>query len=433
MKHLYLALFALLLLFTATLARQVGQVAHPEQTWAIGIMFRSATIPYLTQEQKQIYSAIPMLFYEGKRMYFRGIAGGIHLYRPQPSIQVNAIGRIHFVDLPDKYQNKVQPTNLNYGLQLRYYLTPKLFLDAEGLLDIQSYTSSNFRFGMELRNQRYLFIPYFQAKIKSRNYNSHYYGLTLQPIEWDVDYSLGFLASVHVRSNFSVMALGQLTRIGDRARQSPFVQDSYSGELQLGFGFSNNPTHPRKRNLRNRAYVRVAHGWATHSDFWHTNFFQLSPDSFGNQLTSLFYGHPLTDELLGIPIDIYLSPGVVYHWPSAVQSSALEFVLALKVYLNFTWPLRWRLGGAEGFSYITHITYIERIGFEQKGYETVKFLNYLDWSYDFNVGDLLGERLQKLWFGYGVHHRSGIYELAQHFGRVNGGSNYFTFYLQWEW
>jgi outer membrane protein len=373
-----------------------------------------------------------MLFYQGRRVYFRGIAGGVHLYH-HPAFQVNAVSRIHFVDIPDKYQNKVQPTNLDTGIQFRYLPAHPFFVDVEGMLDIQFNPSVNLRVGMEWRAPGYYLSPYLQAKWKSSDYNSHYYGLTLETIPAGVDYSVGFLASAHVWSNFSVMALGRLTRMGPHARQARYVEDTYSGEFQLGFGFSNDPTRPRKQTLHNHPYVRVAHGWATHSDFWHTNFFQLKPDSLRHQLTSLFYGHPLTDEVLGIPMDVYLTPGLAFHWPSSHQSSAVEVVLALKVYLNIPWPIRWRLGGSEGFSYINHVTYIERTGFAQKGYQPVKFLNYLDWSYDFNVGDVVGERFEHLWLGYGVHHRSGIYEAAQQFGRVNGGSNYYTFYLQWEW
>jgi len=37
------------------------------------------------------------------------------------------------------------------------------------------------------------------------------------------------------------------------------------------------------------------------------------------------------------------------------------------------------------------------------------------------------------WLGYSIHHRSAIFESAQHFGRIKGGSNFQSVYLQWHY
>ncbi len=70
--------------------------------------------------------------------------------------------------------------------------------------------------------------------------------------------------------------------------------------------------------------------------------FNAEKDEYDNQLTSFFYGHPLTDELFGLPLDIYLTPGLVHHWSSDVQSSSTEYVMAIKAYYTLTG----RLNGA---------------------------------------------------------------------------------------
>ncbi len=41
--------------------------------------------------------------------------------------------------------------------------------------------------------------------------------------------------------------------------------------------------------------------------------------------------------------------------------------------------------------------------------------------------------LRDLWFGYSLHHRSSIFETSSAFGRIKGGSNYNTLYLQYHW
>lgn len=160
--------------------------------------------------------------------------------------------------------------------------------------------------------------------------------------------------------------------------------------------------------------------------------FKTKPDPYNNQLTSVFYGHPLTDELFGIPLHIYLTAGFAWHWKSDVQDHSQEVVLAMKFNYMFSWPIRWRIGFAEGFSYVNKIPFIEKQDLEKKGYNTNKLLNFLDYTIDLNLGDIFGgPTLQKYWFGFSIHHRSGIFEMAQHFGRVNGGSNYNTLYLQY--
>ncbi|GAL03682.1 hypothetical protein JCM19237_6576 [Photobacterium aphoticum] len=159
----------------------------------------------------------------------------------------------------------------------------------------------------------------------------------------------------------------------------------------------------------------------------------MEDDPYNNQLTSVFYGHPLTDELFGIPLDIYLTPGFVWHWESEVQSSIQEYVIAIKAYYTFEWPVKWRFGVAEGLSYVSGITHIEQAEMDEKGYEPSQLLNYLDFSVDVNVGDLINQKsLDNLWVGYSLHHRSAIFESASQFGRIKGGSNYNTFYIQYD-
>ena len=150
-------------------------------------------------------------------------------------------------------------------------------------------------------------------------------------------------------------------------------------------------------------------------------------------MTSVFYGYPLTDELFGLPFEIFLSPGLAYHWSSDVQDETFELVLKIHLYYTFRWPIRWRFGVAEGVSWIEDITYIERQSMLEKGYRPSELMNYLDFTLDFNVGDLFGaEDLKGLWLGASIHHRSSIFESASQFGRIKGGSNYPSFYLQYD-
>ena len=85
----------------------------------------------------------------------------------------------------------------------------------------------------------------------------------------------------------------------------------------------------------------------------------------------------------------------------------------------------------------TFIPHVEDTELRAKGYEPSQLLNYLDLSVDVNLGDLFGwigarETLTPLWLGYDVHHCSAIFETAQQFGRIKGGSNVQMVYLQYD-
>ena len=124
---------------------------------------------------------------------------------------------------------------------------------------------------------------------------------------------------------------------------------------------------------------------------------------------------------------------IAHHWSSKVQSGSTEYIAAIKAFYTFDWPIKWRFGVAEGLSYIDSITYIEQTEMDEKGYTASHLLNYLDFSFDINVGDAVNQSdLENVWFGYSLHHRSAIFENASQFGRIKGGSNYNTIYIQYE-
>ena len=149
-------------------------------------------------------------------------------------------------------------------------------------------------------------------------------------------------------------------------------------------------------------------------------------------MSSLFYGTRLTETLFTLPIELYFTPGVAWHHSSEVQNDLAEAVVAIKAFYTFELGPRFRLGVAEGLSYVSSLTHIEGSEIEEKGYKPSKLLNYLDFSLDVNMGDLFNSHnMRNMWLGYAIHHRSGIFETSSAFGRIKGGSNYQTIYLQW--
>jgi outer membrane protein len=203
-------------------------------------------------------------------------------------------------------------------------------------------------------------------------------------------------------------------------------------EAYLGFGFYEAPDALDHSSLEAKPYWRLSQGWGTSSSLANIIRGDIKTENVDVDMTSLFYGHPLSDTLFGLPVEVYLTPGIVHHYSSDVQNAATEYVLAVKFYYTLPLPWRVRVGAAEGISYTDSVTYYEAESMKNKGYRSSKLLNYLDFTLDMNLGDVFRSKtIENLWLGYGIHHRSGIFESSSAFGRISGGSNFNTVYLQW--
>lgn len=407
-----------------------------EQDWGIAAVYRMASIPFDTQSGEQTVSTfVPLMYFNNEHFFVDGLEGGAYLYASDDEkYQLNALMRLRFVDIPASEQNALQGDTFDFGAQLRYQIDPHWHLDSELMTDSDSRFHANLTVSGQYEFGDWELNPHLTARYKGADFNSEYYAfssLTNERISAGVDINLGVSARYHVYSNLYLLGATSVTRLDNNAYNSSAIEDRYQGEVYLGFGFFNDKTKAPKSELTNKRYMRVAHGWATPSNIGDIMKFNSEKDPYNNQLTSLFYGHPLTDELFGIPLDIYFTPGIVHHWSSEVQSSATEYVAAIKAYYTLDWPTKWRFGVAEGISYIDSFTYVEHEEMKSKGYTPSNYLNYLDFSFDINLGDLFNNRdLDKVWFGYSLHHRSAIFEKASQYGRIKGGSNYNTLYVQ---
>ncbi|XNK61664.1 MipA/OmpV family protein [Vibrio sp. TBRI6] len=405
-----------------------------EQDWGIAAIYRMASIPFKTENGDQTVSTfVPMMFFDNEHVFIDGMQAGAYLYQGD-NIEFNALMRMRFVDIPASAQNAHQGDTFDFGAQLRYQFSQNWQLDTELMSDkdmrfhVNLSASANYQWG------DWQLTPHATVRYKDADFNSEYYAFndyTGERIGAGIDVNAGVRARYHVYSNLYLLGAASVTHLDSNAYQSQVVDDRFEGEFYLGFGFFNDKSKAPKSELSNKRYWRVAHGWATPSNIGEIIKLNREKDPYNNQLTSLFYGHPLTDELFGIPIDIYFTPGIVHHWSSEVQSSVTEYVAAIKAYYTFDWPTQWRFGVAEGLSYVDSFTYIENEEMKSKGYNPSNLLNYLDFSVDVNVGDLFNSNdLNNVWIGYSLHHRSAIFEKASQYGRIKGGSNYNTLYLQ---
>jgi outer membrane protein len=400
-----------------------------QQAWGLGFTFRTANIPFATPE-KTVTTLIPLIMYEGRRFYIREIEAGVKIL-DRNRWRLSAMGRAHFFDMPREYQNEIQGDRMDWGAQFRYKARPDVWFDLEYLVDRDGNQSGHARVTDRWATGRFRMDGFADAAYRSARYNTYFWGLRREQVGAGFDFGAGINAYLHVASSLYLQGAVAATWLNGPARDASLVEDDYQWRAFLGFGLSNDRRQTMDRPLEIPGYWRLAHHWATPSSLAKIIRFQAEPDPLGSQLTSLFWGLPLTDRIFGAPVAVYLHSGVGLHWSSPYQSTELEGILSIKLVYTVDLPWRIRIGMAEGVSFVSDVPARERENLEAKGYQPSEYLNYLDPSVDLSLGDVFGwEALEDVWLGYVIHHRSAIFETAQQFGRIKGGSNYQGVYLQ---
>lgn len=327
-------------------ARAEESRVYPEQRWGIGIGLRYADIPFVAADQSAT-DLVPLLFFEGERVFVRGMEGGVRLYGDE-RWRVNAYVRYRFPDSPRSLRNEIRRDAWDLGPQLRFALANGWDLRAELLSDGDGRTYLDVGVEHRLGDDYAWFEPYLGVRLKSEAFNNRYYGLSREELGAGLDLQARVEGRLHLVGNLFLIGRVGGYYLDRETRESPLVKDEVGWEAFAGIAFFNDPGRERKAALGLAPYVRLAHGWATPSTLGQILRGSSDEDEFDNRLTSFFYGLPLTDELFGLPLEIYLTPGLVVHHRSDVQPRSFEYVVAIKAYYTCRWPVRVRLGAAEG-------------------------------------------------------------------------------------
>lgn len=405
---------------------------YDDLTWGTGIASRSASIPYYDPDVRDeiLNDFVPLFYYEDDYFYLHGLTYGVKLY-DLDNWQFSALGRFRFLNIPQEYQNEVQGDTMDYGLRARYFLYDNQYIDLEVMENVDKSTHANLTYSVNLKYGDLYFEPHATLRVKDATFNTQHYGQDKEEIKGDVDLSAGLDLKYHLWSNFYLIGSADIRWLGNNVQKSSIIDENYEYTLMAGFGFLNDKNKKFFDVDGMKSYFRLAHGWATPTNFEDIFIGKTEPDEYNNQSSSIFYGLPLSKTLFNLPIEVYLTPGFTFHHSSEVQESSQELILGFKLY--YTLPLPYvdmRLGLGEGVSYMNDINYLEKAEIEEKGLKPSKLTFYLDASIDLNLG-FLHDNLDPLWIGAAIHHRCSGYEKVSLFGRIRGGSNYNTVYLQW--
>ena len=386
---------------------------EPQNDFGIMAGFRAAEIPYNTNNSHDyMYSLVPWMWFEGSHFFMRANRYGLHLYHTD-TFELNALAKIRYVDMPHSAEEYFSGDMLDSGINL-HYMYKNWQLDMDLMQDgyMRSYIEANTLYGY--KNGALELKPFLALYYRSQAFNTYYYGIDTNAVP-----ALGIESTYALSSHVRLYLRLKSEYLGSEAKNAPKIERPLTHELITGLRLGS--WSVQKRSGIND-YMRIGFGLATKGSFSQLLTLSAPEDEYAHKMVSLFYGYPLWDEIFGNATALYLHSGVAFHAPSEVQNGALESVTSFKLFVDL--PYDFRLGAATGISYITETTYVERWANGKDGYkESSKFMNHLDFSLEYRFS-------KKASAGYGIFHRSGVFESVQTYGQIKGGSNYHHFFIK---
>lgn len=201
-------------------------------------------------------------------------------------------------------------------------------------------------------------------------------------------------------------------------------------------------------NENNKYLIRLLYGKASYSSLKDLVSFQESDrDEQRGTLIGLQFENYLARDLWDGSADLTYFSSFIYHRqdikvedgkytePKKLSGKdTYQLNGGIKIYWkNFPWNkyVRTRLGLGEGISLVRERLDIEIQNTNKEDEKSdAHILNYLDLTLSFNLRDITRwDQLENYYIGGGLSHRSGLYGLVS---GVDGGSNYWTFFIEGE-
>jgi len=444
--------------FPTYAARDVSQL-HLEPgdgNWSLGLGIRNGTFPYIGQDD--IDDLLPMITYNGERFFIDGSRAGFHLYYDEDWL-VGTYAAYRFAGFNEEDSIELEGMDRDDGVDGRFAIT-KLTNYANFTFDIGADISNashgwdaEFKWGRSFEYGNYRIRPWLGVTYENEDLANYYFGVmpseatsqrpsytTGSAVEWRYGLDMSYRLGQHHYLGFNM----QYSQLDADKINSPIVADNgqFSSFASYRYEFNDFQDDPYTNGSITRDltkgewYWRAAAGRHTETTFNKLMRFQdmFEAEDRGTGLASLFVGKKIADNFMWLPLEAYVTGGYVRRFEQGLQSDFNEYVLGFKAYFSkFPWShiVKTRVGIAEGVSYAAKVPFVEREHVEGKNRSASKFLNYLDWSWDFSIGDIIKQpKLKECYLGWSVHHRSGIFASSDFFGNVNGGSNVNTLYIQ---
>lgn len=423
--------------------------------WAAGLTTRVQTSPYIGETSRVDF--LPELYYQGEQWYLAGTQAGWKS-RTHEGFYVDAFARYRFGGYSEEQSKDLTGMQRFGTLEAGAQLVKNTELgewrigaSADTLNRHQGWSASAEWRG-NWQQGRWTLTPLLGIDYESADINDYYYGVradeaTAERSAYSADASTNLRLGLEAWTRFGsahLLGLGLThTRYGETVADSPITDGGQHTELRLNYRyeFINNPAAQTLHKAGESPWLEGEWEWRLAGGYWTDgNFIEMiylnnmAVDTQNTAMVSGFLSKKISDEAWNLPVDVHLTGGLVRHFEKSGQDDFNEYVIALKGYFNdFPWShiIETRVGFGYGFSYGEKVPWQETENVLEKNLNDSHMLQYLDYSWDLNVGDLFNNDAAKhCYVGYSIHHRSGIFGKTDVYNRVNGGSNWNTFYLQ---
>ena len=447
-----------LIMVKANAGRDVTQLhlTPGDGNWSIGAGLRSGTFPYIGEDEYQDF--LPLIVFNGERFFIDGTRAGFHFLNNDDWL-VSGFASYRFAGFNEENSELLDGMERDDAVDGRFAATYKTGLGnitAELGHDISNTHNgwdAQLRWSKPFNYYNLRMRPWIGISYENQALSNYYYGVLTSEAEYDRpsyiadsahEWQYGFDLGYHFAKHHYVGLNFKYSELDTTKINSPITADKGQFETFLTYRYEfNDYQYDESHNsslfkglTEGEWYWRVASGRFTTTKFNELMRFKnlFDPEEKKTGLTSLFVGKKIADKFLGLPLESYVTVGYARHFEKGHQDNFNEYVIGFKAYFTgFPWShiVKTRVGIGEGVSYAASVPIVEQENVDRKNRSASKFLNYLDWSWDFSLGDAIGKKsLKDCFLGWSVHHRSGIFSSADFFGNVSGGSNVNTIYLQ---
>lgn len=428
----------------------------PKGTAALGGGLRLGQDLYFAteNEDQRQFDLVPLYLYNGKYVFFRGTAGGIHLFSTD-SIELNVMGRYRFTKLdPDRNAffegMDTRKQTVDGGLELRLrgrwgeananYLTDTL--------NRHKGQSAEISYRYTFDRGRFSFSPFITWAWNDNKLTNYYYGVTEAEARPDrPEYTpgdsqwigFGMNTAWWLSDRIQFFANLGFSGVDTVVSDSPLVaEDTQSAFFAGGTYIFGNVRRPETYISSERAREwswRFNYGYQAQgnivSEIDQGDF--SKSDIADTNIGGITFGKLLTD---GPRVDFTGKLAVFRHFEEDegngnFWSYALYMMATGKGYSPWSKEEIFRYGFGFGMSYADKVPIAEQRKQEAKGNKTSRFLNYLELQLDFPLRRLFKARsMENCYAGLTVVHRSGIFGTSDLLGDVSGGADWITAHFE---
>jgi outer membrane protein len=428
----------------------------PDGTAALGGGLRLGQDLYIAadNEDERQFDLVPLYLYNGKYVFFRGTAGGIHLFDNE-KVELNLFGRYRFQKLdPDRnafFDGMTErKQTLDGGVELRLHGRWGSF-NANYLTDTLNRhkgQSAEVSYRYTFDRGRFSFSPFISWGWNDAKLTNYYFGVSEDEAREDRPaYTPGESQWVGFGMNTTWWVSDRIQFFGNIGfggidtvvSDSPLVaEDTQSAFFAGGTYIFGNVRRPEAFISSERAGEwswRVNYGYQAdgnivseidHGDFSKSG---IADTNIGG----ITFAKLLTD---GKRLDFKGKLAFFRHFEEDegngnFWSYTLYMMAVGRGFSPWSREEVFRYGFGFGMSYADEVPIAEQRKQASNGKNTSRFLNYLELQLDFPLRRLFNARsMQNCYAGLTVVHRSGIFGTSDLLGDVAGGSDWITAHLE---